>query len=546
MAGHGNGNSDSESTPPRAKHSSASRGRELKDHERAVERSREREQHRKGRDSDRNEARYSEIDEPRSKDRDFVRERERETERDRERERRDRDRDRDRDTDRDRDRVRDRDRDRDRDKGREHARDADRDKERERRNERGRGREGRERSPDDRVKERRSPRSHFSRTSAPSPPKKRGRASSSSPPPRTSATSMRDEVSGEIHSLIASFLIFGFFGFKLNNKATNHEDEYRLEGSDDALAKMKAAEADLEEKQKVKEKPSFEYSGKLAAETNKVRDFKQRFLPPEYLTALEYEFAELKQKGMPVLSYSNKLLTLAQQIGSTKKEKLRAFSRGLDASIKMDGYKEEGSSSQDRQSNPTVHEVGEGSSQAEEGFSHAAFSITGTVSPGTLFGGMQSMVPNPMYANIGLHPGFQGTQGVTLLFTEPPEARKPNVRWRLYIFKDGEPFNEPLYIHRQTCYLFGRERRVADVPTDHPSCSKQHAVIQYRSVENEVDASNKSEVRPYLMDLGSTNGTFINGERIDSQRYYELMEKDTIKFGNSSREYVLLHERSAG
>jgi hypothetical protein len=31
-----------------------------------------------------------------------------------------------------------------------------------------------------------------------------------------------------------------------------------------------------------------------------------------------------------------------------------------------------------------------------------------------------------------------------------------------------------------TCYLFGRERKVADVPTDHPSCSKQHAVLQYR------------------------------------------------------------------
>lgn len=29
-------------------------------------------------------------------------------------------------------------------------------------------------------------------------------------------------------------------------------------------------------------------------------------------------------------------------------------------------------------------------------------------------------------------------------------------------------------------YLFGRERRVADVPTDHPSCSKQHAVLQFR------------------------------------------------------------------
>ncbi|MCO5568092.1 hypothetical protein L7F22_021788 [Adiantum nelumboides] len=65
-----------------------------------------------------------------------------------------------------------------------------------------------------------------------------------------------------------------------------------------------------------------------------VSDFKQRFLSPEYLTALEDEFAGLKQKGMPVLSYSNKLLTLTQQIGSTEKEKLRAFSRGLDASIK--------------------------------------------------------------------------------------------------------------------------------------------------------------------------------------------------------------------
>ncbi|MCO5614510.1 hypothetical protein L7F22_068793 [Adiantum nelumboides] len=37
---------------------------------------------------------------------------------------------------------------------------------------------------------------------------------------------------------------------------------------------------------------------------------------------------------MAVLSYSNKPLNLAQQIGSTKTEKLRAFGRGLDPSIK--------------------------------------------------------------------------------------------------------------------------------------------------------------------------------------------------------------------
>lgn len=35
-------------------------------------------------------------------------------------------------------------------------------------------------------------------------------------------------------------------------------------------------------------------------------------------------------------------------------------------------------------------------------------------------------------------------------------------------------------------------------------------------------------VRPYLMDLGSTNGTFINSEQLEAQRYYELMEKVTL------------------
>ncbi|PHT35437.1 Smad nuclear-interacting protein 1 [Capsicum baccatum] len=138
-------------------------------------------------------------------------------------------------------------------------------------------------------------------------------------------------------------------------------------------------------------------------------------------------------------------------------------------------------------------------------------------------------------------------RGITLLFNEPPDARKPDIRWRLYVFKGGEVLNEPLYVHRQSCYLFGRERRVADIPTDHPSCSKQHAVLQYRQVEKDnPDGTSSKQVRPYVMDLGSTNGTFINDNRIEPERYYELFEKDTLKFGNSSREYVLLHENSAG
>jgi smad nuclear-interacting protein 1 len=46
------------------------------------------------------------------------------------------------------------------------------------------------------------------------------------------------------------------------------------------------------------------------------------------------------------------------------------------------------------------------------------------------------------------------------------------------VFKNGEPQDQPLYIHRQSCYLLGRDRKIADLPVDHPSCSKQHAVLQ--------------------------------------------------------------------
>ena len=37
-------------------------------------------------------------------------------------------------------------------------------------------------------------------------------------------------------------------------------------------------------------------------------------------------------------------------------------------------------------------------------------------------------------------------------------------------------------------------------------------------------------VKPYIMDLGSTHKTFLNGNEIEDSRYYELREKDLIKF----------------
>lgn len=135
-------------------------------------------------------------------------------------------------------------------------------------------------------------------------------------------------------------------------------------------------------------------------------------------------------------------------------------------------------------------------------------------------------------------------RGVVIKYSEPPEARIPKKRWRLYPFKNDEVL-PVMYIHRQSAYLLGRHRRIADIPIDHPSCSKQHAVFQYRLVEHtRADGTVGRRVKPYIIDLGSGNGTFLNNKRIEPQRYYELKEKDVLKFGFSSREYVLLHESS--
>ncbi|XP_023330836.1 serine/arginine repetitive matrix protein 2-like [Eurytemora carolleeae] len=134
--------------------------------------------------------------------------------------------------------------------------------------------------------------------------------------------------------------------------------------------------------------------------------------------------------------------------------------------------------------------------------------------------------------------------GTVVKYSEPPEARKPKRKWRLYVFKGNEEL-PILYIHRHSAYLCGRDRKVADIPLDHPSCSKQHAALQYRLVSyTREDGTTGRRVQPYVLDLGSANGTYVNNSRIEAQKYVQLLEKDVLKFGFSSREYVLLHDQS--
>jgi len=138
-------------------------------------------------------------------------------------------------------------------------------------------------------------------------------------------------------------------------------------------------------------------------------------------------------------------------------------------------------------------------------------------------------------------------KGVELKYLEPDNGARPRIKWRLYPFK-GEEALPPYKLYLKSCFLLGRNRKVIDIPLDHPSCSGQHAVIQFRNVHkpDEEVGDTKTVNKAYVMDLGSTNGTYLNGTRIDDSRYIQLLEKDILKFGFSSREFVLIHEGSAG
>jgi len=140
--------------------------------------------------------------------------------------------------------------------------------------------------------------------------------------------------------------------------------------------------------------------------------------------------------------------------------------------------------------------------------------------------------------------------GVVVKYVEPPEAKLPKANWQLHPFRNVEGQDpEPLavmHIHRRSCFLIGRDRKVCQFPMDHPSCSKQHAALQFRSLPyTRSDGERSRRTRPYLIDLESSNGTYINDERIQPSRYYELKHGDEIKFGFSSRSFIILNATAA-
>jgi smad nuclear-interacting protein 1 len=135
----------------------------------------------------------------------------------------------------------------------------------------------------------------------------------------------------------------------------------------------------------------------------------------------------------------------------------------------------------------------------------------------------------------------QGTTTV-LKYHEPPEARKPSSKeqWRMYEFKKKD-LVDTVYLYQRSAWLLGRDDKVTDLHLEHPSISKQHAVIQFRYITTTNEFGDRlSKVKPYLIDLDSANGTKLNGSKVEGSRFVELVDQDVLAFGDSEREYVLM------
>ncbi|KAH9599171.1 Forkhead-associated (FHA) domain [Trypanosoma melophagium] len=152
--------------------------------------------------------------------------------------------------------------------------------------------------------------------------------------------------------------------------------------------------------------------------------------------------------------------------------------------------------------------------------------------------------------------------------------------YNLRVLKDGQPVGLYSAVTRRAVTLIGKDRELNDIPLDHPSCSAQHAVLEVRflyaladdleqqfttwlegqgdinwnSVEEIVklcvrvreimsnlgDGEDQWSMELQVLDLGSTNGTRLNGESLQALRPMTLIEGDVLTFGYSSRKYVVV------
>lgn len=116
----------------------------------------------------------------------------------------------------------------------------------------------------------------------------------------------------------------------------------------------------------------------------------------------------------------------------------------------------------------------------------------------------------------------------------PSWAGKPPTGLHLDVLK-GDKLIQKLMLDEKKCYLFGRNPQMNDFCIDHASCSRVHAAFVYHKDLN----------RAFLVDLGSTHGTYIGKMRLEAHKPTQLPIDSNFHFGASTRNYII-RERPMG
>ncbi|XP_010890672.2 kanadaptin isoform X1 [Esox lucius] len=148
---------------------------------------------------------------------------------------------------------------------------------------------------------------------------------------------------------------------------------------------------------------------------------------------------------------------------------------------------------------------------------------------------LQDVKPPPRFLVKGPPPGkFKPHPPVP--YSEPPWAGLSDIPYSLEILKNGT-IVDTVPLTQQSYFVVGR-LPVCDVSLEHPSISRYHAVIQYRGLAGDDEAVGEARGF-YIHDLGSTHGTFVNKNKIPPKTYIRLRVGHVLKFGGSTRLFIL-------
>lgn len=111
------------------------------------------------------------------------------------------------------------------------------------------------------------------------------------------------------------------------------------------------------------------------------------------------------------------------------------------------------------------------------------------------------------------------------------DEKQESQEFSLEVLKSGqiiETIHLPVNNGGKSFYIFGRQSDAVDVVMEHPSLSRQHAILQYRN-----------DGALMLLDYKSAQGTYLNKELVSSETYSRVYVGDMIKFGASTRLYIV-------